>query len=59
MFEGAAPDLHLLSTWPLEAHDGDVRARFAVDAGDTGALVLESGPLLAREKSGGTSCSDY
>ncbi len=45
VFEGAAPDLHLLSTWPLEAHDGDVRARFAVEAGDTGALVLASGPL--------------
>ena len=45
VFEGASPDLHLLSTWPLEAHDGDVRARFAVEAGDAGALVLESGPV--------------
>ena len=50
VFEGAAPDLHLLSTWPLEAHDGDVRARFAVDAGDTGALVLESGALTGQRE---------
>jgi GH15 family glucan-1,4-alpha-glucosidase len=50
IFEGAAPALHLLSTWPLEAHDGDVRARFAVDAGDTGALVLESGALTGQRE---------
>jgi GH15 family glucan-1,4-alpha-glucosidase len=50
VFEGTAPGLHLLSTWPLEAHDGDVRARFAVDAGDVGALVLESGLLTGQRE---------
>ncbi len=47
VFEGAHPDLHLLSSWPLEAHNGDVRARFTVTPGDTGALLLESGPLTS------------
>ncbi|HTT90243.1 MAG TPA: glycoside hydrolase family 15 protein [Acidimicrobiales bacterium] len=50
VFEGAVPDLHLLSSWPLEANGGDVRARFAVSAGDVGALVLESGPLTAQRE---------
>jgi GH15 family glucan-1,4-alpha-glucosidase len=50
VFEGASPELHLLSTWPLEAHRDDVRARFAVGAGDVGALVLESGPLTSRRE---------
>ena len=50
VFEGAAPDLHLLSTWPLEGHGSDVRARFAVSAGDVGALVLESGPLTGQQE---------
>jgi GH15 family glucan-1,4-alpha-glucosidase len=50
VFEGASPELHLLSTWPLEAHEGDVRARFAVGAGDVGALVLESGPLTRQRQ---------
>jgi GH15 family glucan-1,4-alpha-glucosidase len=50
VFEGAVPDLHLLSSWPLQGHDGDVRAVFAVEAGDVGALVLASGPLTGQRE---------
>jgi GH15 family glucan-1,4-alpha-glucosidase len=42
-FESDALDLDLVSTWALERHGDDVRAHFTVEAGDFGALVLESG----------------
>ena len=42
-FETTALSLDLTSTWPLEHHGSDVRARFTVEAGDLGGMVLESG----------------
>ena len=43
VFGGAYPSLALSSTWPLEADGDDARARFTVKAGETGAMILESG----------------
>ncbi len=43
VFEGAAPTLSLSSSWPLEVDGDDATARFTVRAGETGAMVLESG----------------
>ena len=42
-FETSALTLDVTSTWPLEQHDGDIRARFTVEAGDLCGVVLESG----------------
>jgi GH15 family glucan-1,4-alpha-glucosidase len=43
IFEGR-PRLSLSSTWPLKVDDrGDVTAQFTVQAGEIGALILESG----------------
>jgi GH15 family glucan-1,4-alpha-glucosidase len=43
IFEGR-PRLSLSSTWPLKVDDrGDVTAQFTVQAGEVGALILESG----------------
>jgi GH15 family glucan-1,4-alpha-glucosidase len=43
VFDGGSPVLSLSSTWPLEAGGDDVRAGFTVRAGETGAMILESG----------------
>jgi GH15 family glucan-1,4-alpha-glucosidase len=44
VFDQASPLLSLSSSWPVEAtRDGAARARFTVKAGETGALMLESG----------------
>ena len=43
VFDGGSPVLSLSSTWPVEADGDDARARFTVRAGETGAMVLESG----------------
>ncbi|HXW81886.1 MAG TPA: glycoside hydrolase family 15 protein [Acidimicrobiales bacterium] len=50
VFEGAKPDLALLSSWPLESRGADVQARFTVSAGDVGALVLQSGPITGQRE---------
>jgi GH15 family glucan-1,4-alpha-glucosidase len=50
VFQGADPGLHLLSSWALEDHEGDVRAHFSVSAGEVGAMVLESGQLGDRRE---------
>jgi GH15 family glucan-1,4-alpha-glucosidase len=50
VFEGARPDLALLSSWPLENRGADVAARFTVSAGDVGALVLQSGGLAGQRE---------
>jgi GH15 family glucan-1,4-alpha-glucosidase len=42
-FETNELTLDLTSSWPLEHHGGDARARITVEAGDLGGLVLESG----------------
>jgi GH15 family glucan-1,4-alpha-glucosidase len=42
-FESDGMTLRLASSWPLTGHDGDVRARFVVRAGDRGGFVLTSG----------------
>jgi GH15 family glucan-1,4-alpha-glucosidase len=49
-FEGTGPVLTLSSSFPLEPSGNDVQCRFEVQAGDTGAFVLESGkaPRVAR-----------
>jgi GH15 family glucan-1,4-alpha-glucosidase len=43
VFDGASPSLALSSTWPVAADGEDVKARFTVQAGETGAMILESG----------------
>ncbi len=43
VFDGGSPVLSLSSTWPLEADGDDVRACFTVKAGETGAMICESG----------------
>ena len=43
VFQGGPPALALSSTWPVEVDKGDVTARFTIKAGETGAIVLESG----------------
>src|SRR6266571_6945533 len=43
VFDGGSPVLSLSSTWPVEADGDDARARFTVRAGETGAMILESG----------------
>ncbi len=43
VFDGSSPVLSLSSTWPLKADGNDIRARFTVRAGETGAMILESG----------------
>jgi GH15 family glucan-1,4-alpha-glucosidase len=43
VFDGGSLSLALSSTWPVEADGDDVRARFTVKAGETGAMILESG----------------
>ncbi len=43
VFDGGSASLALSSTWPVEADGDDVRARFTVKAGETGAMILESG----------------
>ncbi len=43
VFDGSTPVLALSSTWPLEADGDDARTRFTVEAGETGAMILESG----------------
>ena len=43
VFESDALTLHVTASMPLEKHEGDVRARFGVEAGDVEGLVLESG----------------
>ncbi len=43
VFDGASPVLSLSSTWPVEAVGDDARARFTVQAGESGAMILESG----------------
>jgi GH15 family glucan-1,4-alpha-glucosidase len=42
-FESDGLTLWLASSWPLAGHDGDVSARFVVQAGDRGGFVLTSG----------------
>ena len=42
-FDAGGLSLDLSSSWPLERHSSDVRARFEVEAGELGAFVLESG----------------
>jgi pentatricopeptide repeat protein len=43
VFDGGSPLLSLSSTWPFKAHGDDARVRFTVTAGETGAMMLESG----------------
>ncbi len=43
VFGGSSPVLSLSSTWPFKADGDDARARFTVRAGETGAMILESG----------------
>jgi GH15 family glucan-1,4-alpha-glucosidase len=43
VFDGGSPMLSLSSTWQFEADGDDVTAHFTVKAGDTGAMILESG----------------
>jgi GH15 family glucan-1,4-alpha-glucosidase len=43
VFDGGSPVLSLSSTWPFAADGDDARARFTVSAGETGAIILESG----------------
>jgi GH15 family glucan-1,4-alpha-glucosidase len=42
VFEAPSLTLHLTGTIPLEEHNGDVRSRFTVRAGDFTGVVLES-----------------
>jgi GH15 family glucan-1,4-alpha-glucosidase len=42
-FDSGKQTLRLASTWPLERHDVDARARFTVRAGDRGGFLLSSG----------------
>ena len=42
VFEAPSMTLHLTGTIPLEEHDGDVRSRFTVRAGDFTGVVVES-----------------
>jgi GH15 family glucan-1,4-alpha-glucosidase len=42
-FDSGTLTLRLASTWPLERHEADARARFVVRAGDRGGFVLSSG----------------
>jgi len=43
VFDGSTPVVALSSTWPMERDGDDVRTRFTIRAGETGAMVLESG----------------
>jgi GH15 family glucan-1,4-alpha-glucosidase len=43
VFDGASPVLALSSSWPMEADGDDARARFTIKAGESGAMILESG----------------
>ena len=43
VFDGGSVSLALSSTWPVAAEGDDVRARFTVKAGESGAMILESG----------------
>ena len=43
VFDGGSPVLSLSSTWPVETDGDDARAHFTVKAGESGALILESG----------------
>jgi GH15 family glucan-1,4-alpha-glucosidase len=43
IFEGPPPLLSLSSTWPLEVDGDDAAAQFTVQAGEIGAMILESG----------------
>jgi pentatricopeptide repeat protein len=43
IFDGGSPVLSLSCSWPLEADGDDAKARFTVKAGETGAMILESG----------------
>jgi GH15 family glucan-1,4-alpha-glucosidase len=42
VFEAPSLTLHLTGTIPLQEHNGDVRARFTVRAGDFTGVILES-----------------
>ncbi len=42
VFEAPSMTMHLTGTIPLEEHNGDVRSRFTVRAGDFTGVVLES-----------------
>jgi GH15 family glucan-1,4-alpha-glucosidase len=42
-FESDGQTLRLASTWPLEAREADVHARFTVRAGEQGGFLLSSG----------------
>jgi len=42
VFEAPSLTLHLTGTIPLEEHNGDVRSRFTVRAGDFTGVILES-----------------
>ena len=50
IFEGPAPMLSLSSTWPLQVDGDDVRTEFTVNAGEIGALILESGKSARPQK---------
>jgi GH15 family glucan-1,4-alpha-glucosidase len=43
VFDGASPMLALSSTWPMETDGDDARTRFTIKAGESGAMILESG----------------
>ncbi len=43
VFDHASPVLSLSSSWPVEAAGDGARVRFTVKAGETGAMILESG----------------
>jgi GH15 family glucan-1,4-alpha-glucosidase len=43
VFDHASPRLSLSSSWPVQAAGDNARARFTVKAGETGAMILESG----------------
>jgi GH15 family glucan-1,4-alpha-glucosidase len=52
VFEGR-PKLSLSSTWPLKVDDdGDVTAQFTIQAGEIGAMILESGQAARPAKIG-------
>jgi GH15 family glucan-1,4-alpha-glucosidase len=43
VFDHASPMLSLSSSWPVQAAGDNARARFTIKAGETGAMILESG----------------
>jgi GH15 family glucan-1,4-alpha-glucosidase len=42
-FKSSVLTLDLTSSWPLEQHGNDIRARVSVEAGQLGGMVLEAG----------------